>query len=403
MNSRPPAWTRTRARIHKIREEKKGTTYEAWRLTWYADGKRLRKRFPTRSAAESQAAFLNAAAVSTESFRLLVTPEQAASVARAEQLLKPIGVPLEVAVADYASARGKVGSVSMDQLADHWKQTRQVGQSKLIPVAVKEFLLDKAQDGASDRHVESLTHYLEAFSKTLTGPCESLNSTVIDSYLRDRQKEREWSGLTRNHHRAAISNFTEWAKQRGYLPRQWVEMEFVPQARRETSAILIFTPEDAVKLLGEASGEQLVLLAVGMFSGIRPSEICRMTWADIDWERQEIHVGHQKLRTAGHRIVPLLPRLRSILEPLKRTAARRLFPFGHSWAAHEVVKIARAAGVEWIADGPRHSFVSYRLAMLGDIARVSEETGTSAGTLRKHYRRPVSQRCAEQWFETGPK
>ena len=403
MTANPPRWKRTRARIHKIREEKNGTTYEAWRLTWYVEGKRQRKRYPTRSSAEAQAALLNAAEASTESFRLLVTPEQAASVARAEQLLKPIGVSLEVAVADYAAAREKVGSVSMDQLADHWKHARLVGKSKPIPDAVREFLLDKAQDGAGERHVDSLTHYLKAFAKKLTGPCDALNSNSIDSYLRDQQAEREWSGLTRNHHRAAISNFTEWAKQRGYLPRQWAEMEFVPQARHERSAVEIFTPEDAEKLLAASEKEQTVLLAVGMFAGVRPSEICRMTWADIDWERQELHVGRQKVRTAGHRIVPLLPRLSAILSGKKRKPSKPLFPFGHSWAAHEVVKIAKAAGVKWIPDGPRHSFVSYRLAIVGDIARVSEETGTSAATLRKHYRRPVSQRRAEQWFESGPK
>lgn len=94
-----------------------------------------------------------------------------------------------------------------------------------------------------------------------------------------------------------------------------------------------------------------------MFSGLRPSEICRMNWKDIDWSRDEIHVGKQKVRMAG---------------------------------------------VNWIDDGSRHSFESYQLTLLRDIARVSEETGTSASTLRNHYRRPISAEVAKKWFEIRP-
>lgn len=403
MESSSPRWKRTRARVHKVKEAKAGAVYESWRLTYYADGVRKRKRFPTRSEADAEAMRLNAAFASTESFRLLVTPEQAASVARAEQLLNPLGVSLEVCAADYAQANKLAPGVSMARLAEHWNQTRSVARSKPIPEAVKEFLRAKAQDGAGERHIESLTAYMKAFTKSFTGSCEALTSNSIDAYLRDSQEKREWSGMTRNHHRGAIYNFTEWAKRRGYLPRGWNEMDFVEKARHERESVEILTPDDGAKLLAAAKDHGLILLAVGMLAGVRPSEICRLTWGDIDWEHNQIHVGRQKVRTAGHRLVPILPRLRSILEPLKRGATRRLYPFGHSWAAHAVVKIARAAGVSWVVDGPRHSFISYRLAIVKDIAQVSEEAGTSSATIRKHYRRPVNQRSAEQWFEIGPK
>jgi hypothetical protein len=64
--------------------------------------------------------------------------------------------------------------------------------------------------------------------------------------------------------------------------------------------------------------------------------------------------------------------------------------------------LAKEAGVKWIHDGPRHSYVSYRLAQLGDIGRVSEETGTNPTTLRKHYRRPVTKEEAEKYFAIVP-
>jgi hypothetical protein len=42
------------------------------------------------------------------------------------------------------------------------------------------------------------------------------------------------------------------------------------------------------------------------------------------------------------------------------------------------------------------------LAQIGDIARVSEETGTNPKTLRKHYRRPVPKEEAEKYFAIVP-
>ena len=68
----------------------------------------------------------------------------------------------------------------------------------------------------------------------------------------------------------------------------------------------------------------------------------------------------------------------------------------------QFLDLAKKAKVRWIHDGPRHSFVSYRLALLGDIARVSEETGTNATTLREHYRRPVAKEEAERYFGIVP-
>lgn len=399
---------RSAARIHKIREVKSGVEYTSFRVTWYEGAERKRQRFNTRSAADAHAARINAAEHSTESFRLLVTPEQAASVARSEELLKPVNVRLEVACAEYAAAIQKLNGTPLSVAVDHWIESRGSIQSKPIPEAVDEFLKSKEQDGTGERQISTLRLILEQFKAGLPGECASMTSRRIDEYLRASQEERDWSGLTRNHHRSAISNFANWCKQRGFLPRNWSEMEFVPKARHERGMVRIITPEDGKALLDASRGSLRVLLAVGMFAGVRPSEICRLTWADFDFERGEIHVGKQKVRTAGNRLAPMLPSLIAVLQPLRGSPTHRVYPFDPMQAAKQLVAHAKSCGVEWIPDGPRHSFVSYRLAMLRDIFRVSEETGTSAATLRKFYRKPISEESARRWFgigcpETGPK
>ena len=278
-----------------------------------------------------------------------------------------------------------------------WIESRASTKAITTADAIAEFIKAKKQDGTGSRQVDVLTNHLATFLKSSPVQCIAINSGTITDYLRRMQDEREWCGLTRNHHRTSIGNFCNWARATGYLPRSWAEMDFVPVAKHHHRGLVeIFTPDQARKLLAGASESGRLVLSIGMFSGIRPSEICRLKWEDIDWERNEVHIAKQKVRTAGQRIVPMLPALRSFLEPAK--AQGRLFPWRFDWATKVARDASRKSGVQWIADGARHSFVSYRLATLRDIARVSEETGTSAMTLRKHYRRPVSEATATEWF-----
>jgi len=65
----------------------------------------------------------------------------------------------------------------------------------------------------------------------------------------------------------------------------------------------------------------------------------------------------------------------------------------HAWE-REVEK----AGVPYRRNAFRNSYISYRLAILQDINRVAEETGTSPEMIRRNYLVPISRTVAEEWF-----
>ena len=51
----------------------------------------------------------------------------------------------------------------------------------------------------------------------------------------------------------------------------------------------------------------------------------------------------------------------------------------------------------------RHSYASYRLGQLQDVAKVSYEMGThTADTLYEHYRELVTPQQGKQWFSVLP-
>jgi hypothetical protein len=59
-------------------------------------------------------------------------------------------------------------------------------------------------------------------------------------------------------------------------------------------------------------------------------------------------------------------------------------------------------GFSWAKNGLRHSFISYRLAILHDTARVALEAGNSPEVIFGHYRELVTPEAAQAWFDVKP-
>ena len=57
--------------------------------------------------------------------------------------------------------------------------------------------------------------------------------------------------------------------------------------------------------------------------------------------------------------------------------------------------LAEKSGVPWKHNGLRHSFISYRLAVVKDVGQVSLEAGNSPQMVFKHYRQLVRESEAQ--------
>lgn len=58
--------------------------------------------------------------------------------------------------------------------------------------------------------------------------------------------------------------------------------------------------------------------------------------------------------------------------------------------------------MEWPRNALRHSYISYRLAIVKDAARVALEAGNSPDIIFKHYRELVTEEDAQEWFSIVP-
>ena len=128
--------------------------------------------------------------------------------------------------------------------------------------------------------------------------------------------------------------------------------------------------------------------AVGimLWAGVRPAELTRLRWEDIDWQEKVISLRPCHSKTGGCRHITLHPVLLCWLRRGTHSQQRqgRICPpnWVRRWKA-----LRSAAGIcRWQQDVLRHTFASYHLKRWHDLPRLQEEMGhRSARLLRTRY------------------
>jgi integrase len=376
---------------------------DGWTLVYYdTDGKRKRLFRADLADAKREADIIKTRLAKAQAEVMKLSNEDVSVLAKAKLSLAPFGKTIEATVADHVRLLTKLdGIASPDTAIDYFlHHTPKNLVRRTVAEAVKEFKEAKEQDGLGDRHRTDLRLRLDHFASKLNCPMSDLTGSLIDEWLRKEQKANEWTGRTRNHYRSAISNLISFAKLKKYLPLDWAEMEFVAKAIEEDGEIGIFTPKDLSALLKVTPADLIPFVVLGAFSGPRPSEIQRAHWPDLHWESGEFFVGKGKVRTAGHRVAPLLDNAKAWLKPHRKDKGLLCV---HKEPHKHLQKVVLDAGITWVHDGLRHSFVSYRIAITDNVPQVSRETGTDVETLHRRYCKPVKKSVAEEWFSLVPK
>ena len=140
-------------------------------------------------------------------------------------------------------------------------------------------------------------------------------------------------------------------------------------------------------------------LAIALFAGLRTSEIARLDWSDLDFERLSIRVSNDG--KTGSRNVPMSKNLAAWLQPHHRLTGPVGMP---DEAFYPRLKAAcTAAGItKWPHNAARHSCASYLMDLHADHARVAASLGHSVVVLKKHYENLVRRGEGKAFFAILP-
>ena len=390
------------------RDKKRRKTYRSHVVTYRDAGHRRREKHsdPLRAAERAREI---ANAIASGQIRLeQFTQSDRASYQRAVELLRPTGKTLELAAAEYSQALhllkggdGFVPASLLEAVQFYRRQQPLAPAQKTCEEIYKELLLVRAADGAARNTLDDLTSRIGRFARNFQCPITAVTSAAIDDWLTRLNVRRR----TRNNYRGDVAALFAFARRRGYIPKNCNPLEDVPRVKNEAITIEVFTPEEITKLLCAAPDNQIPFLAVGAFAGCRHEEMSApgrpvLDWRQVDLKNHRIRVLATVARKIGHdRIIPMQPNLAAWLQPHVRPNGP-ICPLANMTNA--MLRTARKAGVKWKDNGLRKSFISYRLALVQDIGKVSMEAGNSPDRINHNYRETVDEDEARRWFAIVP-
>ncbi len=241
-------------------------------------------------------------------------------------------------------------------------------------------------------------------------PANDVRSEKLEEWLRGIGG----SSVTFNSYRTLLHSLFAFGVRRKCCsenPVKHVEREKVKRGK-----VGILTVGQLRSLLEKSSDDVRVTVAIGAFAGLRPEEIARLTWEEVDLANRRIEVNEQKSKTGSHRFVEVLPCLDAWIRPLMASGSiqgdnfRRRYEEARRKAGfalrgnREMRSDEQDKGLEpWPHDALRHSFASYHLAEFEQLDRLALQLGhESTRVTMRHYRERVCAQDAHAYFGLKP-
>lgn len=384
-------------KIYNRDKRKDGKTYTVYEVADYTGGPRRMRSFNDHAKARSCAQDIARRLAAGESTMAGMRNTDAASYARALELLKPSGAALEVACGVYSKACEVLGG---DRIAEACEFFMRHGASQIKPrlvgdvcdelLAVKERRTETGRP-ASAVYLKHLRVRLNKVRAAFAVNIGSITTADLQSWFDSMRVAPE---TLRSMHKA-VHTLMSFAESRGYIHKGSNPMRGTEPVRGGTvGAIGIITVDEMKRLLATAPAGLVPFLAIGAFAGLRVSEIERIEWKDIDLDGGWIVVAADRAKTAQRRLVPIQPNLSAWLNLHK----------GKGPVADPLEKrnMLEKWGERWPMNGLRHSYISYRLACVQDVGKVALEAGNSPTKIFSNYRELVKPDAGAAWFDIHP-
>ena len=175
------------------------------------------------------------------------------------------------------------------------------------------------------------------------------------------------------------------------LRREWCDKNPIKRIERkkvvekEIQPLKLSETKRLIKTAQNESPEYAIVAALLVYTGIRPREVRRLTWRDIDTEEKTITVRSQCSKTGGVRQVEIPPVLNRLLITHKSQNSSHICPtdWQRRWR-----KIRDNSGFRgrWVQDVLRHTYASFHAKNYADLPRLQLNMGhRDLSLLRSRY------------------
>jgi len=183
----------------------------------------------------------------------------------------------------------------------------------------EEYRAAKRKANCREWHLRTIDYQIGKFSKVFgTRSVATISVADIERWLDGYKSNRDkpLSPVSRNNFLTYLNSFFNFAVKKGHATANPVEK--IERAHFDRTEIAILTPEQVRALLGVAQAqtpELVPYLAIAVFAGVRPTELQRLGWADINSDVRYIHTGGGISKVRNERYVDMEDALVKWLEP----------------------------------------------------------------------------------------
>jgi len=398
------------------RDKRRRRVYKKFAIIWTDGVGRHREQHSSWDVAVRRAREVANALVNGEISMEQLTQEDRAAHLYWQQLAARAGRSVTDILSDAVRAYEVPGGApTLEEAQRYWADHHPAGATpKTCPEILVEMLAKRKKTGSSKNTLDDWRSRLGRFTEDFPVPILSLTAKDLDNWL----DKLDCSRRTRNNYRGNLVDFYRFARQAGYCPKTWTPLDDVERAKEEPIHIEVFTPADFVRIITRRESLELKMaargrrykslvpyLAIGAFAGCRHEEMCApgrpvLDWRQVDLVRKRIQVLQEVARKIGRdRIVPMSDNLVAWLTPY----ARKSGPICELANANNAFqRAAKDAKLKWKRNGLRRSFISYRLALVKDMAQVALEAGTSEERILKNYKATRDEEEGHAWFNIQP-
>jgi integrase len=265
-----------------------------------------------------------------------------------------------------------------------------------IPIsqAITHLIAAKRNQNCRQTYVKELRYYLLQWSRGQEErPISHVTREDIDLWF----AARKFKPITKRGELAKIKTLFSHAISRGWITQNpCAGLKIIVDLDRPA----ILTVEQSASLIATTHKhfpDWIPYITLALFAGIRPIEIHRLAWDDIDLNHATVRIDAAASKVRHARFVYLTP---NAVNWLKLGGA---FPRDTQATLRALHRIRKKANIaSWVQDIMRHTAASMLVASTNDPARVALELGHSQQILFTHYRNLVTKSDAEKFFAINP-
>ncbi len=293
------------------------------------------------------------------------------------------------------------GQISLlEVVKDYIRRHPKGGMCRTVDEVVEELVAKKRDGNRRERYVIDFAAKLKKFAAELPG--RSIVSVTAEDLERILKKTPHWGPRTIKSFVSSWKVLFYYSMKRGYcIENPCLRLELPKNPDKEPVIASIETVKSMLAAAKGAEWDYTPYVAIGCFAGLRPDEMNRLDWAQVDFINKTIVVLSAAAKGRARRVIDMSSNLMAWIQPYRKESGRLL--------EHEVSlirgRIRKAMKLaKWPHNIMRHSYASYHYGFHRNESLLMALMGHAddGRILHNHYRAVVQPIAAREFWEIYP-